>query len=97
MARTLGGVLHDTWEKLCICNLLGFWLMVLTHEGVAFVISNPLRDVLDPFNSIGDALRVLVSFTQLRVFLPFLDEFLNFSLHFLPSGYLLEIFGIFFK
>ena len=75
MPWTLGGVLYHTWEKLCIYNLLGFWLMVLTYEGAAFVISNPLRDVLDPFNSIGDALKVLVSFTQLKVFLPFLDEF----------------------
>ena len=66
---TLGGVLHDTWEKLCICNLLGFWLMVLIHEGAAHVISNLLRDVLDPFNSTRDALKVLMSFTQLRVFL----------------------------
>ena len=66
---TLGGVLHDTWENLCICNLLGFWLMVLTHEGAALVISNPLRDVLKPFYSTRDALRVIVSFTQLRVFM----------------------------
>ena len=71
--------------------------MVLTHEGATFVISNPLRDVLDPFNSTGDALRVLVSCPQLKVFLPFLDEFVNFSLHFLPSGYPPGIFGIFFK
>ena len=71
--------------------------MVLTHEGVAFVISNLLRDVLDPFNSTGDAFRVLVSSTQLRVLLPFLDKFLNFSLHFLPFGYPLGIFGIFLK
>ena len=66
---TLEGVLHNTWEKLCICNLLGFWLMVLIHEGAAHVISNLLRDVLDPFNSTRDALKVLMSFTQLRVFL----------------------------
>ena len=69
--------------------------MAITQEGDAFVISNPLRDVLDPFNSTGDALRVLVSFTQLRVFLPFLDEFVSFYLHFLPSGYPLGIYGIF--
>ena len=71
--------------------------MVLTHKGVAFVISNPLRDVLDPFNSTGDALKVLMSSTQLRVFLPFLDEFVNFSSHFLPSGYPPGIFRIFFN
>ena len=53
--------------------------MVLAHEGAAFVISNPLRDVLDPFNSTGDALKVHVSSTQLRVFSSFLDEILNFS------------------
>ena len=70
--------------------------MVLTHEGATFVISNPLRDVLDPFNSTGDALKVLVSSPQLKVFLPFLDEFVNFSLHFLPSRYPPGIFGIFF-
>ena len=83
MPWTLGGVLHDTWEKLCICNLLGFWLMVLTHDGAAFVISNLLRDVLNPFNSIGDALKVHVSSTQLRVFSSFLDEILNFPFAFL--------------
>ena len=27
--------------------------MVLTHEGVAFVISNLLKGVLDPFNPLG--------------------------------------------
>ena len=71
--------------------------MALTHKGDVFVISNPLRDVFDPFNSIGDALRVFVFFTQLRVFLPFLDEFVSFYLHFLPYGYPLGIFGIFLK
>jgi len=37
-------------ENLLSCELLGIWLMVLTHEGVSLVISNLLRDVLDPFN-----------------------------------------------
>ena len=50
---TLGGVLQDIWENLCICSLLEIWFMVLTHEGVAFVISNLLKGVLDPFNPLG--------------------------------------------
>ena len=39
--------------KNCLfCNLLGIWLMVLTHEGVSLVIFSPWRDVLDPFTSL---------------------------------------------
>ena len=53
MPWTLGGVLHDILGKSVIYSLLGIWLMVLTHEGVSLVISNFLRDVLDPFNQLG--------------------------------------------
>ena len=53
MPWTLGGVLHDILGKSVIYSLLGIWLMVLTHEGVSLVISNFLRDVLDPFNRLG--------------------------------------------
>ena len=53
MPWTLGGVLRDILGKSVIYNLLGIWLMVLTHEGVSLVISNFLRDVLDPFNQLG--------------------------------------------
>lgn len=54
--------------------------MVLTHRGVFLVISDPLRDVLDVFNPPGDVSGVLVSFTQLRIFLSFSDSLLNFFL-----------------
>ena len=71
--------------------------MVLTHRGVSLLVSNPPRDVLDAFNPLRNVLRVFVSFTQLRVFLSFLDAFLNFLLHFLPFRNLLRIFEIFFN
>ena len=58
-----GESFHDT--------LLGIWLTVLTHEGVSLAISDPLRDALNAANPLGDVLRVLVSFTQMRVFLNF--------------------------
>ena len=45
---TLEGVLLDTWKNCVFCNSLGNWLMVLTYEGVSLVISNQLKDVLDP-------------------------------------------------
>ena len=70
--------------------------MVLTHTKVPLVIFNPLRDVLDAFNPLGDVSGVLVSFTRLRVFLSFSDAFLKFLLHLLPSGNPLGIIGIFF-
>ena len=66
--------------------------MVLTHTKVSLVIFNPLRDVLDAFNPLRDVSGVLVSFTQLRVFLSFLGAFLNFLLYFLPSKKPLGIF-----
>jgi len=66
--------------------------VVLTHGEVSLVISDPLRDVLNAFNPLGNVLGVLVSFTQLRVFLLFLGAFLNFLLHFLPSENPLGIF-----
>ena len=50
MPWTLEGVLHYILGKSVICNLLGIWLMVLTHKGVSLVISDLLRGVLDPFN-----------------------------------------------
>ena len=34
-------------------KILEIWFMVLIHKGVAFVISNLLRGVLDPFNPLG--------------------------------------------
>ena len=46
-------------------------MTVLTHEGVSLAISDPLRDALNAANPLGDVLRVLVSFTQMRVFLNF--------------------------
>ena len=70
--------------------------MMLTHGGVSLGIYVPPRNVLDAFNPLGNVLRVFVSFTQLRVFLSYLDAFLNFLLHFLPSGNPLGIFEIFF-
>ena len=66
--------------------------MVFTHGEVSLVISDPLRDVFNAFNPLGNVLGVLVSFTQLRVFLLFLGAFLNFLLHFLPSENSLGIF-----
>ena len=69
--------------------------MPWTHKGVSLAIFNPLRDVLDAFNPLGDDSGVLVSFTQLRVLLSFLGVFLNFLLHFLPSKNPLGIFEIY--
>ena len=34
MPWTRGGVLHDTRKNYAFYNLLGIWLMFLTHEGV---------------------------------------------------------------
>ena len=65
----------------------------LTRDALA--IFDPLRDVLDAFNPLGDDSGVLVSFTQLRVLLPFLGVFLNFLLHFLPFQNPLGIFEIY--
>ena len=45
--------------------------MILTHEGVFLVISNPLGIFLNPFNSLGMFLRHLVPFNLLRLFLSF--------------------------
>ena len=70
--------------------------MIVTHEGVPLGISVPPMNVLDAFNPLGSVLRVFMSFTKLRVFLSFLDAFLNFLLHFLPSRNPLVIFGNFF-
>ena len=70
--------------------------MILTHEGVSLGISFPPTNVLDAFNPLGSVLRVFMSFTQLRVFLSFSYTFLNFLLHFLPSGNPLGIFDFFF-
>ena len=64
----------------------------LNHRGVSLLVSNPPRDVLDAFNPLRNVLKDFVSFTQLRVFLSFLDTFLNFLLHFLPFVNLLQIF-----
>ena len=57
------------------------------------MIPDPLRDVLNTFKPIRDVLRVFVSFTKPWVFV---GAFLNFFLYFLPSKYLLGIFGFFF-
>ena len=55
--------------KFCLfCNLLGIWLMVLTHKGVSF---QSAERWFGSFQSTGDALRVLMSSTLLRVFSSF--------------------------
>ena len=57
--------------------------MILTHGKVFLMIPDPLRDFFFySFNPLG---------MLLRVFLSFLDVFLNFPLHFQPSGNLLGI------
>ena len=70
--------------------------MILTHKEVSLGIFVPPRNVLHAFNPLGNALRVFVSITQLRLFLSFLDAFLNFLLHFLPSGNSQGYFDFFF-
>ena len=49
--------------------------MILTHGGVSLGISILSRNVLDAFHPLGNVLRVFVSFTQLKVFMLYLDAF----------------------
>ena len=45
--------------------------MILTQKGVFLGISVPSRNVLDACNPIRNALKVFMSFTQLKVFMSF--------------------------
>ena len=71
--------------------------MILTHEGVFLVTSNPPKNVFGPSIPLGCAFRIFMSFNPQRVFLSFrcvlvtllifhdlLGMFLKFFLHF-PS------------
>ena len=60
--------------------------MILTHGKVFLMIPDPLWDFFFFFFYSFNPLGML-----LRVFLSFLDVFLNFPLHFQPSGNLLGI------
>ena len=71
---THGGCLYalDPWgSPSMILYFTGDLVDDLTQGEVSSVTSNSLRGAFNAFHSLGDVLRVFMSFTQLRVFLSF--------------------------